>query len=390
MHGFFKNGRLRSLNKTETAEKTIVYVGGFELPDRNAAAHRVLAVAKMFRACGYRVVLIGASRDTGGRSVLQTCTMVQGFACYGVPYPKGLRQWPAYLADITPVQQVIDAIGGADAVVCYNYPAAAFARLRQDCHRKGCRILADCTEWYNLLEVSPLFKLIKGTDTWLRMRVIQKHLDGMIVISRYLQRYYQACPHVAYLPPLVDTTDAKWNCEPKPRGREVTFVYLGNPGHKDKLAQILTAVTAAARQYPCRLWVIGANWQDFVRLNPDWQGQEPDPCVSFLGRLPHEESLAYLKSADCSFIIRDNTRTNNAGFPTKFVEAVTMGTDVIASDISDLRDYQDRVPGLYLTDDVEKTILQYAAEHTGKTGQKRPQTLFDYRNWLEEIPKLGI
>ena len=98
------------------------------------------------------------------------------------------------------------------------------------------------------------------------------------------------------------------------------------------------------------------------------------------------ESLAYLKSADCSFIIRDNTRTNNAGFPTKFVEAVTVGTDVIASDISDLREYRDRVPGLMIVErDVTQTVLQYAAEHTGRTGQKHPQTIFDYRNWQDAI-----
>lgn len=371
-------------------QKTVLYVGGFELPDKNAAAHRVLAVGKLLRACGYRVIFLGTSR-TDTRPVLQTRTLYQGFACYSVPYPRTLAQWPAYLADIAPVRQVMEAEGGVDAVLCYNHPAAALARLRRDCRRHGRRILADCTEWYNIREVSLLFKLIKGPDICLRMRRIQKKLDGLIVISRYLQRYYGSCPHMAYLPPLVDTTDEKWNCTPKPRGTEVTFVYAGSPGRKDRLDEIVEAVTAAARQYPCRLWVIGATWQDFVRLNPSWQDREPDPCISFLGRLSHEESLAYLKSADCSFIIRDNTRTNNAGFPTKFAEAVTVGTDVIATDISDLREYEDRVPGLTIVQqDVTGAVIRYAAEHTGKTGQKHPQTLFDYRNWLEEIRKLEI
>lgn len=378
------------MNETQKTGKTIVYVGGFELPDKNAAAHRVLAMAKLFRACGHRVVLLGVTREQDSVPVLQTRVLCQGFECYAVSYPRGLRQWPAYLADIEPIRQVIQAIGGADAVVCYNYPAAAFIRLRRDCRRNQCRILADCTEWYNLLEVPLMFKLIKGTDTWLRMRVIQKQLDGLIVISQYLQRYYKMCPNVVCVPPLVDTTDDKWNCEPKPRGSEVTFVYVGNPGHKDKLAQILEAVSDTAQQYPCRLWVIGATWQDFVRLNPEWNGRIPPSCAVFLGRLPHEESLAYLKSADCSFIIRDDTRTNNAGFPTKFVEAVTLGTDVIASDISDLRLYTDQVPGLYLTSDIRQTIRQYTAEHEGKTGRKRPLPLFDYRNWLQTIRKLEI
>lgn len=366
-------------------QKTVLYVGGFELPDKNAAAHRVLAVGKLLRDQGCRVVFLGISH-TDTRPVLGTRTEVEGFTCYAVPYPKTLAQWPEYLADIRPVRQVIEAEGGVDAVLCYNHPAAAMARLRRECHRQGRRILADCTEWYNVRAVSPLFKLVKGPDICLRMRVLQKRLDGLIVISRYLQRYYGACPHVVYLPPLVDTTDAKWRCEPKPRGPEVTFVYAGSPGRKDKLDEIVAAVTAAARQYPCRLWVIGATREEFLRLNPQYNGASIPDCVAFLGRLPHVESLAYLKSADCSFIIRDNTRTNNAGFPTKFVEAVTVGTDVIASDISDLREYRDRVPGLMIVErDVTQTVLQYAAEHTGRTGQKHPQTIFDYRNWQDAI-----
>ena len=40
-------------------EGTILYIGCFELPDRNAAAHRVLNNAKIFRELGYNVVFAG-------------------------------------------------------------------------------------------------------------------------------------------------------------------------------------------------------------------------------------------------------------------------------------------------------------------------------------------
>ena len=379
------------MNVTQNSGKTIVYTGGFELPDRNAAAHRVLAVAKMLRDSGHRVVMVGVGRSVGRTPILQTKGSCQGFETYTAAYPNGLTQWPAYLAGIEPLRQVIRAVGGADAVLCYNYPAVAFARLGRVCRRQGGKILADCTEWYNMKEVALPLRPIKGMDTWLRMHVIQKHLDGMIVISRYLEQYYRESRHVVCIPPLVDTTDEKWSCAPKPRGRETTFVYVGNPGHKDRLGQILEAVAEANQMAPCKLWVIGVGWEDFVRLNPEWKKRPPGEWGAFLGRLPHEESLAYLKSADCSFIIRDDTRTNNAGFPTKFVEAVTMGTAVIASNISDLWQYRDRVPGLYLVEtDLKSTILQYVEGHAGKRTEKRPQDLFDYRNWMSEIRKLAL
>ena len=87
-------------------QKTVLYVGGIELPDKNAAAHRVLAVGKLLRDQGCRVVFLGISH-TDTRPVLGTRTEVEGFTCYAVPYPKTLAQWPEYLADIRPVRQVI-------------------------------------------------------------------------------------------------------------------------------------------------------------------------------------------------------------------------------------------------------------------------------------------
>ena len=40
-------------------KKTILYLGGFLLPDKNAAAHRVVNNSKIFEALNYNVILIG-------------------------------------------------------------------------------------------------------------------------------------------------------------------------------------------------------------------------------------------------------------------------------------------------------------------------------------------
>ncbi|MCK9163882.1 MAG: hypothetical protein M0O93_06000 [Bacteroidales bacterium] len=39
--------------------KTILYIGGFELPDKNAAAQRVISNGKILRDLGFNVVYIG-------------------------------------------------------------------------------------------------------------------------------------------------------------------------------------------------------------------------------------------------------------------------------------------------------------------------------------------
>lgn len=41
----------------------ILYIGGFELPDKNAAAQRVVSNAKLCRDLGYEVTLIGVDKS---------------------------------------------------------------------------------------------------------------------------------------------------------------------------------------------------------------------------------------------------------------------------------------------------------------------------------------
>ena len=45
---------------------TIVYYGGFSLPDKNAAANRVVSNGKIFEALGYNVIFLGADYDGSG------------------------------------------------------------------------------------------------------------------------------------------------------------------------------------------------------------------------------------------------------------------------------------------------------------------------------------
>lgn len=71
--------------------KKILYIGGFELPDKNAAAHRVLAIAKGLRDSGNEVVFMGVSKDNRETDVLKTKSEVQGFITYSVPYPREIR-----------------------------------------------------------------------------------------------------------------------------------------------------------------------------------------------------------------------------------------------------------------------------------------------------------
>ena len=72
--------------------KTIIYIGGFELPDKNAAAHRVINNGKAFRELGYNVIFIDASKERNySNNILRTRQDFFGFETYSVQYPNGAK-----------------------------------------------------------------------------------------------------------------------------------------------------------------------------------------------------------------------------------------------------------------------------------------------------------
>ena len=59
--------------------------------------------------------------------------------------------------------------------------------------------------------------------------------------------------------------------------------------------------------------------------------------VSFVGKLNHNDLIEYYPQIDYNIIVRDNNRTNNAGFPTKFAESIFFDTPVICNEFSDTK-----------------------------------------------------
>ena len=78
------------------------------------------------------------------------------------------------------------------------------------------------------------------------------------------------------------------------------------------------------------------------------------------------EVRAKVHDADFSLLIRESLRFANAGFPTKFVESMSVGTPVIANKTSDLATYLiDGVTGFLVAEptlDFLSKSIQRAAE----------------------------
>ncbi len=311
-------------------KKVVLYVGGFRLPDQNAAAHRVINNGKLLRNAGYEVVYlgIGDSREKAEH---------YGFDCWAMPYTT------KRLYSIARFREIYRHYAGrVAAVIAYNYPAIALWRLLRFSRRHGIRIVADCTEWYGVQGERFVQSMIKGLDSFLRMRVIQPRLDGLIAISSYLRGYYEKKLPTLQLPPLVDLHDPIWHQEKMPQGEDapIRLVFAGTVGRKkDALTELVDAVLKDVSGV--ELQIIGMEKADFLRLHPAYLDQLERPAcpVYFLGRKSHRETIGYVCAADFTIFSRKNNLVNTAGFPTKFAESISCGIPVITTNTSDLAAY---------------------------------------------------
>ncbi len=323
----------------------ILYIGGFELPDLNAAAHRVLSNGKILSTLGYKIIYIGVSHNKScSRDIFATKSTSNYGTDYKVKYPNSKIGWLKYLGKISEIIKIIEQ-NKIKIVIAYNYPALALYRLFKYCKRNNIKIISDCTEWY-LAEGNLLFKSIKGLDSFFRMKIIQPKLDGIITISKFLYDFYSIQNNnVILVPPLVDLKNPKWeNKGSKKDNTAIKFIYAGSPGGKmkDSLGIIISALGAIKNKSNRDFYldIIGISFEDY---NEIW-AENPVPFslkenIRFHGRLSNQDVINKLKEADFSVFIREDNLVTRAGFPTKFVEAISSGIPVLTNESSNVKDY---------------------------------------------------
>jgi glycosyltransferase involved in cell wall biosynthesis len=380
------------------SKKWILYIGGFEMPDKNAAAQRVTANAKAFRDLGYETFFIGLSKDP---KLINQIELFEGFKYINLSYPKNIWDWYKYLISIKHLKKHLK--NQPNLIVAYNYPAIALRKLRKWTIKNKIPLVSDCTEWYEA-KGNIIFRLIKGLDTKYRMERVNLTLDGLIAISDYLYKYYVSkMNNVINIPPLVDLTMVKWNNNynaDKDNSANVKLVYAGSPGsgNKDRLDVVINSLYKLKEKGLSNftLCIIGMTEQQYINA---FKSIIPIPVkenITFNGRLPHQETLNEIKEAHYNIFFRDNNLTNNAGFPTKFVEAISCGTPVITNSTSNIDDYLKHGENGYLIDFNNEAKLLEGVKNAIIVPKDKLRTMklfcksstpFDYRHFLNIFNK---
>lgn len=364
---------------------TILYIGNFELPDKGASANRVVANAKLFNELDYQTVLLGVSKDKACTEI-RSLTNDYGILMYERPYPASMRMWINHMFSADAIEKMLAIYENTVLVILYNMPFSAFMAAKKVCKKRNIRVAYDCTEWTDVTEGNAIKRLVKKRDEKLIRNKLAEVADGLIVISSMMEQQYTGCPAMIKLPPLVDTEDKIWHQEPQEHAW-FEFCFAGMlDGQKDSL-DIVVKAFASVCDNKTKLRIIGVEENEFRKFYPEAKSYL-DKCgeqIVFMGRQSHFDTIRYVLSCDCYIFIRKSDLRNNAGFPTKFVEAFTCGVPLITTDVSDLKDFkEDRIHILTSPREAEISMAMDDRKNN-KSSKKTIQAFFDYKTYKKSV-----
>jgi len=379
------------------APNWIILAGGYGLPDRTASAVRVLGQAALFRSLGFQVLVLGKLRD---RMVGEDVTY-NGILCRDVRAPVDGCRCKSYVSSAQPVALTIDSLGAerVKAVIAYNYPARGAWQLIRLCRAKKIAPVLDITEWYGWEGRKVLRNIWRLAGVEFRLRILTRWVGNVIVASRWFGERVSR-QHRLLMPFVVDVSRPQWQRGSVPDcSRPANLVYAGSPGsgmYKDRVPIMVDALARlSAEGHDFRLSVAGITAEQYLKVVPNHRNVVDllDAKLCFLGRIPHENSLELLRNADFSVFFRKPGRVADTGFPTKYVEAATLGVPVISNPTSDIALYlRDGENGFMArsiaADDVaaalRRAVTQKPAARAAMTATCRSENPFDLRAWQDD------
>jgi len=383
--------------------KKFIYIGAFELPNKNAAAQRVVANAKIFRALGADVELIGV--DKGGDiedGISKIESELSHIQFKSISYPKSKKDWLYYLVgDKNIIEFLKTNHKDLDTVFLYNYPAIASLRIKLLLSCLGVRVICDITEWYSPEGEGFIFKLIKWFDTTFRIRfVASMGDDGVITTSQFMSDFYtKKGIRVLELPTLYDSVNLnryKIKNKPKTPENKKKFIYFGSPFDveraikarstiKERLDLLILAFNKLVKLYDFKFDIYGISKNEYLRVYPEHE----DIIVSlkgslfFYGKVEHKLLLLKIQEYDYTVFLRDLTLVNLAGFPSKMAESISLGVPVITNELPNLKKYSN-CNGVFLCKKGTELEILESALNDKLECSGVDTSFFDYKNYLNK------
>ena len=347
-------------------KKSIVYVGPFSFPNGGAAARRILGIAQTLQRLDCNVIV-----GTGQSSIENEAYFeFEDISVHSLnertaeKYPTLLKHLLYFGMGKKTINWLNSLEEKPSAIILYSGYSPYFIRLLPWCRKNNIPLIFDAVEWY---DPPNLIKRILSPYYWnieLAMRFLSVKSKNIIVISRFLQSYYsaQGCTTIR-IPPTLDVSSiASRLTDINDSSDCIVMGYTGTPGNKDLLDNVLSAILSidsSGKEFKFNIAGITENQLlAYPALSKRGIKKTP-PCFQCFGLVSQVEAMSIIRKSDFSVLLRPNKRYAKAGFPTKFVESLAVGTPVIANFTSDLSEYlKDNENGIVCADEKEESLKQ--------------------------------
>lgn len=335
----------------------ILYVGNFDKPEISAAGKRVYNNSVVLEKLGYKIYMIGKIRNSANENHTEI-NYGKNISYIGFPKYKIIEnnKYINFIKEFVAKNRLKPV-----AIIRYGHPSLALFDhlLTKYAHSINIPIIADIVDWLSVSNRNIFFKIVKSLDTYIDKTIFNKHVDGMIVISSYLDNYYSRIkiPRII-IPPLANSYKLNSMIN-----EYVTITYAGTPfilgkriknkkAVKDRLDLAVLAISELIQKGNKVLFnIYGVSKSDFLIAYPDYQNVllKAEDGIRFWGRKTMQDVQDAISNSDFSIILRERTRETMAGFSTKLVESISCGTPVITTDTSDTLKYvQDGINGFII------------------------------------------
>ncbi len=377
-----RNSVDKKQNEHDQCAGTIIYMGNIDFSSSSAALCRVKNNAKIFEALGYRVVFFGTAKNASFEGVRRSD---RDDRSYEEAYPAGTLSWVRHTFSAGNIRLLAERFSDLRLIITYNIPFASFRAIKNSFRHSGVKLAYDCTEWSNYTDGSLWKRLYKKFDLFELICFLPRICGNMIAVSSMIEERYRK-RNTLRLPPLVDISDPIWRLKRQRTQDEFTFCYSAATFENKDSPDTLIRAFGSLEARDVRLTVIGLDQDEALKQYPaiaDFVGA--DDRISFTGRLSHEETIQRLLTADCFVFFREKNRRNEAGFPTKFVEAYTCPITILTNNTGDLSEYADGRRVIVIenasADAVKDRLARISAR--GKQMSGMIDATFDYHQYID-------
>ena len=372
-------------------------------PLGDAGAIRQHAMAKILKALGYDVTVVGYGSYTCKK--LNEYEGIKYISLKAKSENKFIRIIYRFLFGFRAVRYIKKQIKNPSVIMLVDTLPYAWKLIEGFGVKNNIKLIHDSVEWYSPEEFSNGEKnvqyiLKEKTNT----KIINKNWN-VVAISKFLEAHFKnIAKDVVRVPVVMDTESILFEIEKKQISQKTRFVYVGAPGRKDYLKEIIESFELLEKQYKemCELHIVGVTEKELVKACgvKETTLENLKGLLSAYGRLPHSEAIRWVREADFTLLLRDSDlRYAKAGFPTKIVESLSCGTPPVCNFSSDLDIYLKDGENAFIShshkpEDLKNALIKAIScslkqkNEMRKSARRTAEENFDYKNYIDTFKGL--